>query len=220
MTCAHKCGRGVDRPPSPDNVRCGSCGHTWWNPDVLSECRQCNAFVYECTSCLKAVGGFRKSNSAEYCRSCWIEWQREKHLREHTYAVTLHTQQPPQQMIGENSVATFSLRCCNMSGEDIFSADAAADMSVGEIREALKEKVGVEMRLARDGKFYTAEEFSGTHSEERCQHAWESAYSLKPASSLLLLLPNGVKLDSSHDDRSILSVINDHVNHEMWTGTS
>ncbi|CAJ1414245.1 unnamed protein product [Effrenium voratum] len=104
-----------------------------------------------------------------------------------------------------------------MSGKDIFSADAAADMSVGEIREALKEKVGVEMRLARDGKFYTAEEFSGwytatygTHSEERCQHAWESAYSLKPASSLLLLLPNGVKLDSSHDDRSILSVINDH----------
>jgi hypothetical protein len=105
-----------------------------------------------------------------------------------------------------------------VAGEEVFSVqDAeAADMNVGAVRQALNEKMGIEVRLARDGKFYTAAEFSAwyramyeSHSEEHSKRAWESAHSLKPSVSLALLLPNGLKLDSSHDARSISSVFSE-----------
>lgn len=226
VTCAHRCdaeplpeprrrcGCARHRFPSPDNVRCPHCGHTFLELGDLPTCGQCRCYIYDCDSCVRSVGGFRpcsrfRSGYTAYCTSCWVEWHTEQHLQEcAAIPVTLRVVTSPD---AEGAPAeTFEISCETLAGKQVAAqrGTAAAAVTVGEVRARVKQALGIqEARLARDGKFYDKAAFLEWYSDgERACEMWDRAPGAASA-RLVLALPTGQVLNESSDAVLVSSLL-------------
>jgi hypothetical protein len=138
--------------------------------------------------------------------------------------ITVHVHPAHAKATPEEKTKDYLLSCTNVAGNEILRREGIEHMhmSIGSLREELGEILDEkDKRLARDGHFYSEQEFSVWYQANNmtgadAASAWDWAPVLRSAGRCNLVLPDASVLDRRHDANPLSSLLETSEFPETW----
>lgn len=210
VECAHRCEpcESANRSPSPNNMRCPSCGHTYHDCEIQQHCTLCDSNSFICPCCQTGCFGTGEYEEQWYCSHCWAEWESSTTQTDILVQVTAAE---AFESLQANTSDLLLVSCFNaLSGEKLLSTEVPREGGLRRLRETLRQQLVQydpnPKRVAGNGFAYSETEFQTYYSSFGpgvYEQRWEEAPQVRTTNVQLLL--GAAVVPESDDERTNLA---------------